>query len=139
MRIEVLARRPTVIVDAAHNWESISALVRTLDEAFPARRRVLIFATSKDKDVAGIVRQLLPRFDSIILTRYLNNPRAVPSDQLRELIQSISDSPCHVSELPAQAWDLARRIASPEDLICITGSFFIAAELRELILTSVTS
>ncbi|HLQ46833.1 MAG TPA: cyanophycin synthetase, partial [Planctomycetaceae bacterium] len=141
MRIEVVRCRPTVIVDAAHNWESASALGRTLDEAFPTQtssgefsRRVLIFAATKDKDVAGILRQLLPRFDSIIFTKYLNNPRSVAPEHLVRLIQLTSDIPCHVSATPAEAWQLARRIAAPSDLICVTGSFFIAAELRELIL-----
>ncbi|TXT36329.1 MAG: bifunctional folylpolyglutamate synthase/dihydrofolate synthase, partial [Planctomycetota bacterium] len=66
MRIEVVSQRPTVIVDAGHNWESISALGRTIEESFskpssssPPARRVLIFAATKDKDVVGMVRQLL--------------------------------------------------------------------------------
>ncbi len=142
MRIEVVARRPTVIVDAGHNWESISALGRTLDESFCTSpsgqtnsRRVLIFAATKDKDVLGLARQLLPRFDSIVLTQYLHNPRSVPAESLRRLIQSVSDVPCHVAPTPAEAWRIARRIATPNDLICVTGSFFIAAEMRELIFT----
>ncbi|MFM9966465.1 MAG: bifunctional folylpolyglutamate synthase/dihydrofolate synthase [Planctomycetaceae bacterium] len=141
MRIEVVARRPTVIVDAGHNWESISALCRTLDESFRPScsdqsnsRRVLIFAATKDKDVLGLARQLLPRFDSIILTQYLHNPRSVPAESLRRLIQSVSDVPCHVAITPTEAWRIARRITSPSDLICVTGSFFIATEMRELIL-----
>ncbi len=140
MRIEVVSREPIVIIDAAHNWESMSALGRTLDETFPRQssaaacsRRILIFASSKDKDVAGILRQLLPRFDSIILTRYVNNPRAVPPEQLRQIAQATSEMPCHVAATPAEAWALARRIAKPQDLICVTGSFFIAAEVRDQI------
>ena len=144
MRIEVVARRPTVIVDAGHNWESISALGRTIEESFSnlaserrASRRVLIFAATKDKDVVGMVRQLLPRFDSVILTQYLNNPRAVPVESLNRIVQSVSDRPCHVAATPDEAWQLARRIATPDDLICVTGSFFIAAEMRDLIFRDV--
>ena len=141
MRIEVVSQRPTVIVDAGHNWESISALGRTLEASFsppasgrPPIRRVLIFAATKDKDVVGLVRQLLPRFDTIILTQYLNNPRAVPPQSLQRLIQSVSDTPCHVASTPAKAWQIAQAVSTPQDLICVTGSFFIAAEMRELIL-----
>lgn len=141
MRIEVLAQRPTVIVDAGHNWESISALGRTLNESFSSQtsggrpsRRVLIFAATKDKDVVGIARQLLPRFDTVILTQYLNNPRAVPPSTLLRQVQSVSDVACHVASTPAEAWQLARQITTSQDLICVTGSFFIAAEIRELIL-----
>lgn len=141
MRIEVVAQRPTVIVDAGHNWESITALGRTLEESFlspgiPASRRVLIFAATRDKDIIGIARQLLPHFDTIILTQYLNNPRAVLPRSLLRLFQSVSDVPCHVASTPTEAWQIARRITTSKDLICVTGSFFIAAEMRELILRS---
>lgn len=133
-RIEVLRREPTVIVDAAHNWAAIEALLQTLDDRFPARRRVLVFAATRDKDVSGMLRQLLPRFDSVILTCYQNNPRAVRVEELVRMAGDLSDAPFHWAPDPASAWKLAQRFAGPADLICITGSFFVAAELRELIL-----
>lgn len=144
MRIEVMAQNPTVIVDAGHNWESIAALCRTLEESFSASlandsqsRRVLVLAASKDKDILGISRLLLPHFDSIILTRYLKNPRAVLPSKLLQVIRSVSDIPCHVTSTPDEAWQLARRLTKAEDLVCVTGSFFIAAEMRELILRDI--
>ena len=133
-RIEVVSQRPCVIIDTAHNWAAVRAMLRTLDESFPARRRVLVFAATQDKDVLGLLRQLLPRFDSVILTSYQNNPRGVPAAALVRMARSLSERPVHQAAEPASAWKLARRLAGPEDLICVTGSFFIAAELRELIL-----
>ncbi len=55
-RLEILARRPLVVVDAAHNVASIEAFVATLDQSFAARPRVLVFATTCDKDVRGMLR-----------------------------------------------------------------------------------
>lgn len=133
-RIEVLARRPTVIVDAAHNWAAVAALLRTLDESFPARRRVLVFAATRDKDVAGMLRQLLPEFDSVVLTCFQNNARSIPVEELQRLAHRLCDRPVHAVAETTAAWRLAQRFAGPEDLICVTGSFFIAAELRDLIL-----
>jgi dihydrofolate synthase / folylpolyglutamate synthase len=138
-RIEILRREPTVIVDAAHNWEAVAALLRTLDETFRSRRRILIFAATRDKDVSGMLRQLLPRFDSTVLTCCQNNPRHVPVESLSRLARQLGDQPRHVASDPAAAWKLARRFAGAEDLICVTGSFFIAAELRELILDAAQS
>ena len=40
----------------------------------------------------------------------------------------------HATARPADAWRLARSIAQPDDRICITGSFFLAAELRPLLM-----
>ncbi len=132
-RVEVVGREPTVIIDAAHNWASAKALVATLRDDFPRRRRILIFASTRDKDVRGQLRLLLPEFETVILTRYVDNPRAVPPEELRCIASALSDQPVHVTEEPASAWKLARKLAAPEDLIVVTGSFFLVAELRELI------
>lgn len=134
-RIEVVARQPCVVVDTAHNWAAVRAMLRTLNESFAARRRILIFAGTQDKDVRGLLRQLLPQFDSVILTSYQNNPRTVPAEELARQARSLSERPIHVSSDPVAAWKLAQRLATADDLICVTGSFFIAAELRELILS----
>lgn len=132
-RVEIIAERPKVIIDAAHNWESARALMATLEEIGSVRKTVLVFAATKDKDVAGILRLLLPDFQTIILTRYVENPRGVPLDELSSLVHSMTSRPFHLAANPDMAWQLARKLASPEDLIVITGSFFLVAELRSKI------
>ena len=136
-RVEVVSRRPTVVIDAAHNWESTRALIATLREEFRPRRRVLIFAATRDKDVAGLLRLLLPEFDTIIFTKYIDNPRGVPAAELQSFVRSVSNREVHLAEDPPSAWRLAQRWASPDDLIAVTGSFFLVAELRDLILNDV--
>jgi dihydrofolate synthase/folylpolyglutamate synthase len=139
-RIEVIARRPTVVLDVAHNVASVAALVECLHESFAARNRVLIFAASRDKDVRGMLRVLLPHFKRVIVTEYQENPRAVPVEQLaawcrEELDQSARPSDAgrlEACKRPIDALQLARHNARADHLICITGSFFIAAELRPL-------
>ncbi len=59
-RVEILSRNPTVVLDVAHNVASAEALVEVLNTSFEAGTRILILATSKDKDVPGIVRVLRP-------------------------------------------------------------------------------
>ncbi|HUE17932.1 MAG TPA: folylpolyglutamate synthase/dihydrofolate synthase family protein [Planctomycetaceae bacterium] len=137
-RIEVIAESPLVVVDAAHNWASTEALARTLESQFSARRRILVFAATKDKDVGGLLRLLLPRFDTVILTQYRTNPRGVAVEELAALAQATSLRTCHVAADAASAWQIARRLAARDDLICITGSFFIATELRAVILNDQT-
>jgi dihydrofolate synthase/folylpolyglutamate synthase len=131
-RVEVVARRPTVIVDAAHNAASIASLLTTLDESFAARRRWLVFATTQDKPVREMLALLLPRFDGVVLTRYLNNPRYVPVEELESLAQG-GAVPLYCCGTPAEAWQLVKELATPDDLICVTGSFFLAAEMRQTI------
>ena len=77
-RVQVVSRRPAVVLDAAHNVASVQALVETLEESFSAARRLLILATTQDKDVRGMLACLLGHFDEVYFTRYTNSSRAVP-------------------------------------------------------------
>jgi dihydrofolate synthase / folylpolyglutamate synthase len=129
-RIEVLRRAPTVVLDAAHNVASIEALVRVLDESFSAPRRLLVFATTRDKDVRGMLQVLLGAFDEVIFTRYRNNPRGMAPEELAAIAADLSTAEAHLCADPAAAWRLVSRLATSEHLICITGSFFTAAEMR---------
>lgn len=138
LRIEVVRRKPVVVLDAAHNWASAGALVATLDEEFAGKPRTLIFAATRDKDVVGLLRRLLPRFDRTILTQYVTNPRLVPVEQLREAALSLGASQVLTADTPEVAWNLTRQLCGDEELICGTGSFFLAAELRGLLLNGQT-
>ncbi len=129
-RIEIVSRRPTVVIDTAHNLASIHSLVETLDESFAARRRVLLFAATQEKQVRQMLELLLPRFERVILTRYWKNPRGLPLEQLAAMAEEISGVPQEVVPTPSEAWRRVREITRPEHLICVTGSFFLAAEIR---------
>jgi len=129
-RVELVARRPAIIVDAAHNLASVDALTRVLDESFSAPRRLLVFATTREKDAPGMLSLLVSRFDHVVFTRYLSNPRAVPPQELETIAAELTGRRYPVFDEPAAAWDAIRAIAAPDDLICVTGSFFIAAEMR---------
>ena len=131
-RVEVVGRHPTIIIDAAHNVASVYALLKTLDESFSVRRRCLIFATTREKDMTGMLRRLLDGFDDIVFTRYTNNPRAVPPEELAAAAHSLTGRDYPVYQDPTAAWDAVRGRTSPEDLVCVTGSFFIAAQIRKL-------
>jgi dihydrofolate synthase / folylpolyglutamate synthase len=122
-------RNPTVVLDAAHNVASIAALIHTLSQSIAARRRWLIFATTRDKDVPGMLRLLLDAFDEVVLTCYHVNPRAVPPEELAALARSLSERSYRTFDDPHQAWRSVLDQAQPEDLVCVAGSFFLAAEL----------
>ncbi len=136
-RIEIVAKRPWVVLDTAHNTASIEALIAVLNESFIAQRRVLIFAATRDKDALGMLRLLRPQFDSIILTRYHDNPRAVLPSDLLELVKRLDaeaatdQSSVSIFNDPISAWQACRAMVDTDSLVCITGSFFLAAEIRD--------
>lgn len=133
-RVEVLLRRPLVVVDTAHNRASAEALMHTLDESFAARRGLLIFATTQEKDIDGMFAALRGRFDRVLFTRYLNNPRGVCPRELHERWTASGGRAAEVFEQPHEAWQTALAWAAADDMICLTGSFYIVSELRPVIL-----
>jgi dihydrofolate synthase/folylpolyglutamate synthase len=132
-RVEIVSRRPTIVIDTAHNLASVRSLVETLDESFSAQRRLLLFAATQEKQVCEMLEILLPRFDRVILTRYWNNPRGLPLEHLAGLAADISQIPQEVFPTPRDAWRRVRELTTPEHLVCVTGSFFLAAEIRNAI------
>ena len=110
-----------------------SRLLKRYEESFVTQRRVLVFATTQDKDVRGMLELLLPKFESVVFTRYQKNPRAVPISELEQLAAELSSIPYYSAPDPSAAWHRARELATPDHLICITGSFYLAAEIRPAI------
>jgi dihydrofolate synthase/folylpolyglutamate synthase len=133
-RLEVVGRRPLVVLDCAHNVASAHALAETLRQSFPPARRLLVFAGSSDKDLAGMFRELAPLFAHVFLTRYADNPRSVPPEVLADLLPRDANRAVTTCASAAEAWHGARAAAGPDDLICVTGSVFLAGELRPVLL-----
>ena len=131
LRIQALQRDPTLVVDAAHNVASAQALSETL-KSVQARKRVCIFSSSRDKDVAEILRILSPSFDHFVLTSYQTNPRAISLRDLEELASKVLTGSFETAKDPEDALTHVLEIAEPEDLICATGSFFLAAEVENI-------
>jgi dihydrofolate synthase/folylpolyglutamate synthase len=133
-RVEHLPGDPAVVIDTAHNPASARALAVALAEIHDVTRRTLILAASSDKDVSGIVRELAPHFDRVIVTEYQNNPRAVPAGRLADLVRAnVEKMMVIVAATPRDAWRVACREAESGELVCIAGSFYLAAEMRPLL------
>ncbi len=128
VRFEILSRAPCMVADGAHNRASAHELVRTLDEVFPNARVHFVFGASKDKDIAGMLQELAARAATFIFTQ-AHHPHAAPQELLTQLAAEL-DIPIHTASDVPHALQIAQRIASAEDIICITGSLFIAAEAR---------
>lgn len=132
-RIECLSERPVVIVDAAHNDASAAALVDVLQKHFPDRRRYLVFASSGDKDHAAVLSQLLGVFQQAWFTKYGFSSRATSPQQLLKVLDSIEYDrtlPIHTAEEAKVAFHEALAAMEKEDVLVVTGSFFIAAEFK---------
>ncbi|MCX6033963.1 MAG: bifunctional folylpolyglutamate synthase/dihydrofolate synthase, partial [Chloroflexi bacterium] len=68
-RFEIVRREPPVILDSAHNQDSFEKLAQTLEDYFPGRQVILIFGSSEDKDVAGMLAALKGRLKIVLATK----------------------------------------------------------------------
>jgi dihydrofolate synthase/folylpolyglutamate synthase len=132
-RMEIVGRKPFIVLDCAHNVASVEALVETLLSSFPPARRWLIFAGSGDKELAGMFQVLAPHFQHAFLTRYQNSPRGVTPEDLAHLLARSESIPFTLCRTPAEALAAARMQAGVDDLVCITGSVFLAGEMRPML------
>jgi dihydrofolate synthase/folylpolyglutamate synthase len=137
-RIERACERPLTYVDAAHTVESVSALLETLDAELRDRPLVTIFAASRDKPWRAMLDRLAPRCRTLILTKYVENPRAAEPEEMADYLASDefaggSSGTTIVTRTPAEAWEKYLAATDPQTLGCVVGSFFLAAETLPLI------
>lgn len=134
-RMEVVARDPLVVLDCAHNVASVEALVETLRESIQVSGpKHLVFAVSSDKQVPEMLKELAPAFDHIYLTRYGNNPRCLAPAAAAQMLGEIgSRAQCSLHERADDALRAACAEAGLSGLVVVTGSVFLAGEVRPLL------
>jgi len=125
-RFHILQEYPTVLVDGAHNVASIKRLVDNIKGYFAHKRIFLVFGTSCDKDIPGIINELVPLSPQVIVTRAAHS-RAAP---LSTLVAEFSKRgiELEIRETVTEAISRALSLADRTDLICVTGSLFVVAE-----------
>ncbi len=127
-RFEVLSRDPALVVDGAHNADSAGRLRQTLADYFPGRDVVLIFGVSVDKDTPGMLHELSPAVRYVIITQS-SHPRAARVQDVLPLVTE-SGRQAFVADTAERGLDMALDLATPDGLICVTGSLFVAADVR---------
>ena len=134
----------TVLVDAAHNEDSISALCDSVrlrcrpqsntdsDAVVPAAQIpiVFVFGTSIDKVAEPMIQQITGLADTLMLTRFTGNPRFTDPEKLRPLVPSTWRGDLRLDCDPLSACRAVVKQAKPGTTIVVCGSFFLAAETR---------
>lgn len=126
-RVEVLRKRPLVIIDSAHNPAGASALKAAL-QGFKFKKLTLVLGILGDKDVLGIVNELAPLAHTLILTTP-RNIRGAPSGDLLRLTNAKPERLMLITPV-AQACEAALEAAEKEDAVCVAGSVYTAGEAK---------
>jgi len=131
-RLELLLKSPMVLVDCAHNPDSVTKLATAVRDWYPHRKLSLIYGASEDKDVGGMLDALAPIAHHIICATS-RHPRAADARSLaRQVVSRLAPGQTlGVSSSVGEALQHAIRGASAKDLVLATGSIFLVGEVRE--------
>ena len=127
-RMELFNGKPSILLDGAHNPKSIEALARNVKRLFPRKRKILVFGTSQDKRSDRMIPFLSKVFDTCILTqsaipraKEIGTLLAEAKGKFRAVLPTVASR---------EALALAKKLARANDLIVITGSFYLIGEIR---------
>ncbi|MGA1867572.1 MAG: bifunctional folylpolyglutamate synthase/dihydrofolate synthase [bacterium] len=133
-RMHIIQRNPYIILDGAHNPPAAQELASSIPKVFSYNTLILIIGILNDKDIGGICTRVVPIADYLIITSPKFERRAAP-EKVRDIIYE------HCSFIPhtricqnlLDALREAQEIASPKDLILVTGSLYVVGEALEIL------
>ncbi|ACV64076.1 FolC bifunctional protein [Desulfofarcimen acetoxidans DSM 771] len=128
-RLEIMRQKPTVLIDAAHNLDGVQSLKQALLDYFPSKKVTLVLGMLGDKERSKVVAELTPLAEAVVITKP-NSPRAGDWELLADEARRFTDKVTLIENI-TEAVDAAMSMAGEEDLVCITGSFYMVAEARE--------
>jgi len=128
-RMEIVSDDPRIMIDGAHNAASIHALIHAIGQNIPYDSMVVVFGCNTDKDITGMLTQLQYGADKVIFTRS-NSAKAASPQDLADMYTEICGKMCQTSSSLGEALQLARSAVGREDLICITGSFYLIGQAK---------
>jgi dihydrofolate synthase/folylpolyglutamate synthase len=134
-RMEIICEDPRILIDGAHNAASIRALMHAIGQSIPYDSMIAIFGCNEDKDANGMLQELQFGADKVIFTRS-NSAKAMSPEELAEKYVAISGKMCQTAPALGEALRLAKSAVGKEDLICITGSFYLIGQAKVRFQTS---
>lgn len=134
-RLEIMGKKPTVLIDGAHNIAGIKTLRTALEEYFFDKNKILVIGILEDKDYEEMLKELIPMADTVICTAP-DNPRALSAARLAEAVAKNfqrSQIKVYAEEKIENAVKLAYSLAAAEDMIVFAGSLYMIGHVRTLL------
>jgi dihydrofolate synthase / folylpolyglutamate synthase len=128
-RLEKVGERPRVLLDGAHNVDSTRRMLEAVKRHFRFSDLIVVFGSSSDKDVQGMLAEIVQESSCLILTR-AEHPRAMETTRIASYLENASKE---IFEEPGvrQAMAKAKSLADTDDLILVTGSLYLVGEARK--------
>ena len=128
-RFEIMKEKPLIIIDGAHNLAGARMLSKSLKKYYPDKKRVFLLGILKDKDVEGIIDELVMQNDYVVVTEpdsdRAANAQYVAEKVKAEIVYSISDS--------SIALNKALSLMKEDSLLCVAGSLYLIGKIRKIL------
>jgi len=131
-RLEVIRKKPLVLLDAAHNVDGAVTLRQALEEIFKYDKLVLLIGMLADKERQKVMEILGPLASAIVVTKP-NNPRALDWQSMAEIARNFTPE-VYLEEKVEDAVEKGLTLVGPDDLLCITGSIYMVADARSYLM-----
>lgn len=129
-RVEIISKKPLVILDGGHNADGAKAFFNAVSSVLDSKEKVFVVAGMMgDKAVENSLSPLIKKSDCFVCVTP-ENPRAMTAKELSE----IADKYCAnvlIVESPKKAVKLVESMLNEKDVLCVVGSLYLAGEVRE--------
>jgi dihydrofolate synthase/folylpolyglutamate synthase len=133
-RLELIERGPDLVLDGGHNPAAGAVVAEYLSRyraQHPAARIIIVVGFMRDKDRTGFFNAILPVVNEVVMT-HVQMARAATLEEIQETLEGWPGM-VHSASTAGEAVAMARRMAEPQDLICVTGSLMLVGEVKALL------
>ncbi len=131
-RMEMVCPDPRIIADGAHNAASVAALMRAIGQNIPYDSMVVVFGCAVDKDIPGMMRELALGADKIVFAS-VGGTRAAKTRDLADAFEECTGKTAQLADSVEEALNIAASAVSREDIICVTGSFYLVGAVKAIL------
>lgn len=130
-RLEVLGKKPTIVIDGAHNIDGIKALRKNIEKYFKYNKIYLLLGILADKQVKEMIEEIAPVAEKIYALTPHSERAELSEDLKNEILKYNSNTIAFESY--EEAIFSALKEAKEEDLILISGSLYMIGDMRKII------
>lgn len=123
-RTQKIADHPPIILDGAHNPDAAKQLTQTISK-FPHNKVIMVLGFLADKNISPMVKIYQQMADEIIITTPNHPTRALEGNELKSVLPQAT-----MADNPRKGLVMAKKIAEPNDLIIVTGSFYTIKDIE---------
>ena len=132
-RVEIISKKPLVILDGGHNEDGAKAFYNAVSSVLDTKSKVVVIAgMMADKAVEDSLKPLIKKCDCFICVTP-DNPRAMSGEELAAIAKKYCNN-IIVVDSPKKAVKVAETMINDKDALCVVGSLYLAGEVRETML-----